>query len=56
LARILDELDLHNCNREIFLGLDLNQKTEELFRGDIKSIKSQVTELKREFILIIGSI
>lgn len=56
LARILDELDLHNCSREIFLGLDLNQKTEELYRGDIKSIKNQVTELKREFILIIGSI
>lgn len=46
--------DLSNSHREIFLGLDLNAKTEELYRGKAKEILSQLSETKREFILILA--
>ena len=46
--------DLSQSNREIFLGLDLNAKTEELYRGKAKEILSKLSETKREFILILA--
>ncbi len=46
--------DLSSSHREIFLGLDLNAKTEELYRGKAKEILSQLSETKREFILILA--
>lgn len=46
--------DLSSSQREIFLGLDLNAKTEELYRGKAKEILSQLSETKREFILILA--
>ncbi len=46
--------DLTSSQREIFLGLDLNAKNEELLRGKAKEILSCLSEYKREFILILA--
>ncbi len=54
LKKLLEELRLHNCNRIIFLGLDLNSDKETLLRGDISFILNNITDFKREFILILG--
>lgn len=54
LKKLLEELQLHGCGRDIFLGLDLNQKSEELLRGNISELLQKINEFKREFILILG--
>lgn len=56
LKKLLEELKELNLGRRIFLGLDLNQKTEELFRGDPETILNELKDFKREFILIIEGI
>jgi 16S rRNA (cytidine1402-2'-O)-methyltransferase len=43
-----------NQKRPIFLGLDLNHKSEELLRGPIDVLLKKVEGQKREFILILG--
>lgn len=54
LERILEEISSITCNRHIFLGLDLNQKSESLYRGNVDDVKAKIKDFKREFILIIG--
>jgi 16S rRNA (cytidine1402-2'-O)-methyltransferase len=58
LDRLLSEIkkvshELH-VNRAIFLGLDLNHKTEELLRGSVDVLLKKLEGQKREFILILG--
>lgn len=43
-----------NIKRPIFLGLDLNHKSEELLRGPIDVLLKKIEGQKREFILILG--
>jgi 16S rRNA (cytidine1402-2'-O)-methyltransferase len=56
LKRLLEELAELNppLKKEIFLALDLNTSTEELFLGFPKDALKAVTDLKREFILIVA--
>lgn len=53
LKKLLGELNDLNLGRRIFLGLDLNQKTEELLRGTPDEILKELKDFKREFILMI---
>jgi 16S rRNA (cytidine1402-2'-O)-methyltransferase len=55
LGRLLEEVQRVDDTRDLFLGLDLNQETEELHRGNASSMLKKIKELKREFILIVGS-
>lgn len=56
LGRVLEELTVllhaHAINRKIFLALDLNSKSEELFWGYPKDLAIQLRDQKREFVLI----
>lgn len=55
LKRLLEEFrDLLGNKREIFVGLDLNQQSEELLRGSAEQLLKRIQEFKREFILIVG--
>ncbi len=54
LKKLLEEFKDFIGNREVFVGIDLNHKTEELHRGNILKILSSIKEFKREFILILG--
>ncbi len=56
LKKLLDELAERMPSRRIFLGLDLNQPTEFLTRGNAQEILKQLKEFKREFILILDKI
>lgn len=51
LAKMSSDLKL---KREIFLGLDLNQETEELFRGYPQEILEKIANKKREFVLLLA--
>ncbi|MFZ4713547.1 MAG: SAM-dependent methyltransferase [Bacteriovoracaceae bacterium] len=58
LERLLSEvkkaMQEQGTKRKIFLGMDLNQKTEELLRGSVDDLLTKVAGTKREFILILG--
>lgn len=54
LKNLLEELEHLNCQRKIFLALNLNSRNELLLRGQLSAIREKVTEKKHEFILIIG--
>lgn len=54
LNKLLSELSNITPKREAFIGLDLNQKTEELYRDTLKALASKIEKSKREFILILG--
>lgn len=52
LKKLLDEIGSVNSKRKVFLGIDLNQSSEELYYGKISNILKHLKDLKREFILI----
>jgi 16S rRNA (cytidine1402-2'-O)-methyltransferase len=55
LKRVLEELrDVWSSNKKIFLAMDLNSETEELMMGSPSSLLSSLSDLKREFILILS--
>ena len=54
LGRLLEEVGSVDSARDLFLGLDLNQSTEEVHRGNASYMLKTIRELKREFILIVG--
>lgn len=54
LKRLLEELSELGLKREHFLALDLGRDSEELYLGTPAKLLSQLKELKREFVLIIG--
>ena len=54
MVKMIEELKEHNLKREIFLGIDLNKKSEILIRGTVKQVLQKMPKDKREFILIIG--
>lgn len=53
LKKLLEEIVMHIPERKLFLGLDLNSATEELYYAKAQKILGKVTEFKREFIIII---
>lgn len=53
LSKLMTELKDLNIERDLFLGMNLNQKEEKLLRGSISEIMSQMDDQKREFILIM---
>jgi len=58
LKRVLEELQenwaSNTTSKKIFLGMDLNCETEELFLGSPKELLNKVKDFKREFVLIIS--
>lgn len=54
MKKMVEELKSLNIKREVFLGIDLNKKSEILIRGSIKQVLKKMPEDKREFILILG--
>lgn len=54
LKKLLEELKNSGTKREIFLGMDLGSKEEQLLRGQAPSLLNLVGEGKREFVLVIG--
>jgi 16S rRNA (cytidine1402-2'-O)-methyltransferase len=56
LKRLLEEIEQRNTPRQIFLGIDLNQESEVLLKGDVVSVINKIKDFKREFILLIGPI
>ena len=55
LEKTLQDLG-QNLRRDVFLALDLNCSTEELYRGKANKILKKLKEKKREFILVISSV
>lgn len=55
LKKLLTELSEYAPNREAFLALDLNQKTEELYLMPLHSLLLKIDDKSREFILILGT-
>lgn len=53
LKKLLEEISSHIPDRKIFLALDLNSSTEELFYGKAQKILGKIAEFKREFIIIV---
>lgn len=53
LKKLLEELAQTMPDRKIFLGLDLNSPSEELFYAKAQKILGKVAEFKREFIIIV---
>lgn len=53
LKKLLEEIVTHIPERKIFLGLDLNSPSEELYYAKAQKILGKVTEFKREFIIIV---
>lgn len=58
LQRLLSELEelmnKHSVNKIIFLALDLNSKSEELYFGKPADFLKTITNFKREFVLLLG--
>jgi 16S rRNA C1402 (ribose-2'-O) methylase RsmI len=52
LEKLLKEMQALNPTREIFLGMELNKKDEELLRGKLQNIKAP--DGKKEFVMVIG--
>ena len=56
MKRVLEEFQSAwgSSKKKIFLAMDLNSETEELRRGTPKDLLSEITEFKREFVLIVS--
>lgn len=56
LKRVLEEFNevWNGSKKRIFLGLDLNSQNEELLLGTPSQLLSALSDLKREFILILS--
>ncbi len=55
LKRLLEELqEVFGKKREMFLALDLNAENEELMRGAASHLIKNISNFKREFILILA--
>ncbi len=55
LRKLLEELDKLKCQREVFLGMNLNQPSQKLVRGSIGELLKRDDE-KEEFILLIDRV
>ena len=56
LKRVLEEFQSEwgSSKKKIFVALDLNAPTEELRRGTPKELLNVITDVKREFVLIVS--
>lgn len=56
LKRVLEEFQAQwgGSKKKIFLAMDLNASTEELRRGTPKELLDVITDVKREFVLIVS--
>lgn len=54
LKRILEEMVEFFPTREIFVGIDLNFKTEQCIRGKAREILQKIENFKREFVIVIS--
>lgn len=56
MKKLLEELAAINGNREAFLAMDLNAKSEHLIKGSLSEIAKKAPDEKKEFILILGKL
>jgi 16S rRNA (cytidine1402-2'-O)-methyltransferase len=54
LKKLLEEMNEINPNRQIFIGLELNQPNEQLLRGTVAELNVLVEKEKKEFVLVVG--
>jgi len=54
LSKTMEELSALSPQKKVFLGLNLNQANEALFRGKAKDLYKKVKDQKAEFILVIS--
>jgi 16S rRNA (cytidine1402-2'-O)-methyltransferase len=56
LKRVLEEFQSEwgSSKKKIFIAMDLNAETEELRRGTPKELINVITDVKREFVLIVS--
>jgi 16S rRNA (cytidine1402-2'-O)-methyltransferase len=56
LKRVLEEFQSAwgSSKKKIFIAMDLNSETEELRRGTPKELLAVITDVKREFVLIVS--
>lgn len=56
LKRLLEEFDSldKSSHKQYFIGLDLNQETEELHLGRPKELLGKIQDFKREFVMIVS--
>jgi 16S rRNA (cytidine1402-2'-O)-methyltransferase len=55
LGKLLEDLKRHQCQRDLFLAMDLGSKEEKLLRGSVEKLSKLVRpEEKREFVLLLG--
>ncbi|WP_127715958.1 SAM-dependent methyltransferase [Halobacteriovorax sp. HLS] len=54
MKKLLQEIQSHSSGRIAFLAMDLNCETQECYFGKISSFINNISDFKREFILIIG--
>ncbi|MBP9674658.1 MAG: SAM-dependent methyltransferase [Bacteriovoracaceae bacterium] len=56
LKKLLEELKILNLKRFLFVGMDLNLPTQEYFYGNVNEALLNITQFKREFVLVISSL
>ena len=56
LKRVLEEFQSEwgSSKKKIFIAMDLNAETEELRRGSPKELLAEISDVKREFVLIVS--
>ncbi len=54
LTKTMEELSNLSPQKQVFLGLNLNQPNEELFRGKARDVYKKVKGQKAEFILVLS--
>jgi len=54
MKKLVDELANINPEREVFLGIELNQPHEKLKRGPLIEVSKGLPKEKKEFIIVLG--
>lgn len=53
LEKLIGELEEISPDANVFLGMNLNSREEQLLRSSVKNLKKQIKKMKSEFILIL---
>ena len=54
MKKLLEEFTKYCPDRMAFLGVELNQENEKLFRASFSKLNSMIPKEKKEFILVLG--
>lgn len=53
LKKLIDEMSEINPSRMAFIGLELNQENERLYRGSLKELSKKIEKEKKEFVIVV---